>query len=94
MSNAQDTDSLLSSSSRRNKRSNDGTSNSSRGVSVTKHGIFSVVLLLFLGAVSIYMDYEITTLQTQLGVEKKHVAELESVVSEHSSVIQRFNCKF
>lgn len=88
MSTFEESETLLT-SSKRKKKSNNG-----KGFTITKHGMFSVFLLIVLGGVSIYMDYEITTLQTQLDVAKENVAELEGVVAEHSSVIQRFNCEF
>mmetsp|Transcript_19527 Transcript_19527/g.27831 ORF Transcript_19527/g.27831 Transcript_19527/m.27831 type:complete len:666 (-) Transcript_19527:2391-4388(-) len=62
-----------------------------KGFQVTKHGLFSVALLLILGVVSLLLDYKVTTLQALLDEEKKNVVKLEGVVADHSSVIARFN---
>jgi hypothetical protein len=58
---------------------------------VTKHGVFSVTLLLLLGGLSLFYDYKITSLQTLLNDEKRSMEQLENIVADHSAVITRFN---
>lgn len=60
-------------------------------IKVTKHGLFSVTLLLLLGGLSLFYDYKITTLQALLNDEKKSIEQLETIVADHSAVISRFN---
>lgn len=60
-------------------------------IKVTKHGLFSVTLLLLLGGLSLFYDYKITTLQALLNDEKKSIEQLETIVADHSAVITRFN---